>query len=130
MSKESIMNRVLVVWQSPKTGIQHIIGELWRTNDSQFAFGYRLENLPNAERDKFCLPLEFPKRKGIEDPYISQWLFATFSQRIPSPKRPDYDKIMESWNIKQEERHDPLAILIKSGGKLITDNLGIIKYRS
>ena len=61
-------------------------------------------------------------------PYRSRYLFPTFAQRIPSPKRPDYQVILESWGV--EHNDDLLEILALSGGIQATDRLELADYRA
>jgi hypothetical protein len=61
-------------------------------------------------------------------PYRSAYLFPTFAQRIPSPKRPDYQAILESWGVEHSD--DPLEILALSGGIQATDRLELAEYRA
>jgi hypothetical protein len=104
-----------------------VIGELWRESDSRFAFAYS-EDLPLALDRGFTLLPEFPANATREAPYLSGYLFPTFAQRIPSPRRPDYRRILDSWGVERED--DVLGILSLSGGIQLTDRLELAEYRS
>lgn len=82
-----------MLWGEPEGGRRLAIGELWR--DAQgFAFGYGHE-IDLATGKGFRLLAEFPVRRELASPYRSPYLFATFAQRIPSPRRPDFEQILE-----------------------------------
>jgi hypothetical protein len=118
-----MLSRLFVLWRDLQTGTRHTIGELRRS--AGYEFTYRLDDVTRAQAVGFELLTEFPKLSG--DPYRSGYLFATFAQRIPSPKRPDYCSIMQSWGI--EDRDDSLLVLARSGGIQITDRLELAEYR-
>jgi hypothetical protein len=120
--------RLLVVWSEAERGTRHVVGELSRREDGRFAFGYDLELLPEAEAAGFRLFAEFPLRRGTQDPYQASYLFATFAQRIPSPRRPDFQRMMTTWRVDQPD--DQMAILAASGGIQLTDHIELAEYRS
>jgi len=118
--------RLFVLWRAPDDGTRIPIGELWHES-GRFAFGY-VEDLQLAFDRGFRLLTEFPERRTCDDPYRSPYLFPTFAERIPSPKRPDYQAILESWGV--EDGDDPLEILARSGGIQATDRLELAEYRA
>lgn len=122
----SAPERVLVLWGEPEHGTRRVIGELWR-DPQGFAFGYGHE-LDLAIQKGFRLLPEFPLFRGLEAPYRSPYLFGTFAQRIPSPKRADYQRILESWGVQAGDSQ--LEILARSGGVQLTDRIELAEHRS
>jgi hypothetical protein len=103
-----------------------VIGELWRdARGFGFAYGHELDL---AIEKGFRLLPEFPVRRECDSPYRSGYLFATFAQRIPSPKRPDFERILESWGVKADDSQ--LEILARSGGVQMTDRIELAEYRA
>jgi hypothetical protein len=120
------INRLWVVWGEPDEGTRRVIGELWR-DASGFAFAYGHE-IAIAKAKGFRLLPEFPQERDTSAPYRSRYLFATFAQRIPSPKRRDFDRIMESWGVSRKD--NPLEVLARSGGIQMTDRIELLEPRS
>ncbi len=118
----SRFDHLIVLWQAPDDGTRCVIGDLRRSQDGGFSFAYR-EDLADAEARGFAELTEFPERRR----YQSSYLFATFAQRIPSPRRPDFREIIESWGI--EDADDRLEILARSGGIQMTDRLELAESR-
>jgi hypothetical protein len=118
---------MFVLWRAPDDGTRFVIGELWRESDARFAFAYS-DELPRAMERGFSLLPEFPANADRDGPYRSGYLFPTFAQRIPSPQRPDFRRILDSWGI--ESADDQLAVLSASGGIQATDRLELAEYRS
>jgi hypothetical protein len=123
---ESFSARLFVLWSEPAYGTRHVVGHLWREL-GDFAFGYVPEVDAALKRGFELLP-EFPKKRLLSEPYLSPYLFSTFAQRIPSPSRPDYERILQSWGVERSD--DPLEILRLSGGIQVTDRLELAEYRS
>ena len=113
------------MWGEPEGGRRLTIGELWQ-DDQGFAFGYGHE-IDRATEKGFRLLPEFPVRRELDSPYRSAYLFATFAQRIPSPRRPDFEQILESWGVHAGD--SPLEILARSGGVQMTDRIELAEYR-
>jgi hypothetical protein len=120
------LDRLFVLWSEPTDGTRHVIGQLWREH-GQFAFGY-VPEVDAAMRRGFELLPEFPDKRPLFKPYRSPYLFSTFAQRIPSPSRPDYARILRSWGVQLGD--DPLEVLRLSGGVQVTDRLELAEYRS
>lgn len=66
--------------------------------------------------------VEFPDLDRVE-PYSATYLFPTFSKRIPSKRRPDFQRMMEDWNVKDPD--DPFEILAANKGKMMTDHITV-----
>jgi len=120
------IDRLWVVWGEPDDGARRIVGELWR-DPSGYAFAYGHE-LAKAKQKGFRLLAEFPDERTINAPFRASCLFATFAQRIPSPKRRDFDRIMESWGVVRTD--NALEVLARSGGIQMTDRIELLEARS
>lgn len=81
-----------------------------------------------AKQKGFRLLAEFPDERTINAPFRASYLFATFAQRIPSPKRRDFDRIMESWGVVRTD--NALEVLARSGGIQMTDRIELLEARS
>jgi hypothetical protein len=120
-------DRLYVLWSAPDDGTRFPIGELRRTSDG-YAFGYGFE-LEQATLRGFVLPPAFEDARPIAAPYTSAKLFPTFSERVPSPRRPDYQAIFASWGVPPAVT-DPFDVLAYSGGVRLTDRLELAEYRA
>jgi hypothetical protein len=121
--------RLFVLWNDPVEGARYVVGELWR-DFGLFFFAYSDDvSLGRARRAGFHLLPEFPEQQRTKArPYSSPYLFSTFAQRIPSPKRPDRNEMMASWGVEHPD--DQLEVLARSGGVQMTDNVELAEYRS
>lgn len=128
MGVKEQVDRLWVLWGEPESRRRHVVGELWREPARGYAFAYLPEaQLASAKVAGFPLFAEFPEERGASAPYRSPYLFATFAQRVPSPKRPDFKAMLEAWGIPGED--DPMVILARSGGVLLTDRIEVAEYR-
>ena len=114
-----------MIWGEPEDGTRRVIGELWR-DTAGFAFGYG-HDLAKARAKGFRLLAEFPDERGLTAPYRSTYLFATFAQRVPSPKRSDFHRVMQSWGVADSD--NPLEVLARSGGIQMTDRVELAEHR-
>lgn len=121
-------DRLFVLWTKPEEQRRAVIGELWRdATGYNFAYIDDALTLVGLRRGGFRMMAEFPEYRTRHNPYRAAHLFPTFAQRIPSPKRPDYQGMMASWGV---ERHgDPLDVLAHSGGILATDGIELAEWR-
>src|SRR5262245_60375287 len=109
------------MWRDEENS-RHKIGQLWREGGG-FRFVYEAM-LPTTFK-----PLaEFPEHRDETRPYESNYLFATFAERIPSPKRHDAQSILESWGVEHPDDH--LEILARSGGIQVTDWIELSEWRA
>jgi hypothetical protein len=115
-----------VMWGEPEEGRPRRIGKLWKDAEG-YAFAY-VPEVRVAQAEGFRLLPEFPEPRADQAPYRSRYLFATFAQRVPSPKRTDFDAIMASWRIADVD--DPLEILAASGGVQMTDRIELAEHRT
>lgn len=122
--------RLFVLWTKPETQRRAVIGELWRDASGIYNFAYIDDWLTmlSLRRGGFRMMAEFPDWRTRANPYQATQLFSTFAQRIPSPKRPDYQGMMASWGVKLPD--DPLDVLSHSGGILTTDRIELAEWRS
>ncbi|MEL6760942.1 MAG: HIRAN domain-containing protein [Myxococcota bacterium] len=112
-----------VMWREPKSNRRHVIGQLGRDSEG-FSFAYSRTGVEEAAPRGFYPLPEFP---GIDQAYTARHLFSTFAQRVPSPRRPDFKQLIESWLVSNPD--DPLEILANSGGLLATDQLELAAVR-
>jgi hypothetical protein len=108
-----------LVWREPHSRAQYKIGEL-----SFDGFLYRFkyssaEGLSLAEAHGFIAPAALPSFPDTEKSYESPELFSTFAHRLPDPKRPDYAKVLEAYDLSP--RSHPFEILRETRGRLATD---------
>jgi hypothetical protein len=109
------------MWRGPDEQRRRV-GQLWRT-ESGFAFAYERE-LP-ADFHRLA---EFPEPRHADAPYTSRYLFSTFADRIPSPRRPDFEQLLASWGVTSAD--DQLEVLARSGGLLVTDWIELSEWRA
>jgi hypothetical protein len=117
--------RLWVLWGEPIEGRRRCIGELWRDAEG-YAFSY-VDEVQAARAEGFRMLPEFPELNDVEAPYRARYLFPTFAQRIPSPKRRDFDAIMASWGVAHAD--NPLEVLAASGGVQMTDRIELSEHR-
>lgn len=103
---------LLVTWRDG-AGFRRQIGRLWRGR-AGYHFEYERSVLPQGFR---LLPA-FPERG---DRYFSEDLFPMFAERVPHPRRPDFQRMMAEWEV--EDPGDLMEVLARSGGRLATDRV-------
>ena len=106
---------VYLVWTDVKTGKKYKVAELYKEND-RFYFKYILENVKQAQKTGFRLLIAFSK---INATYENPHLFAVFGARLPDKRRPEIDKILKKYDMKE---YDEFELLKRSGAKLPTDH--------
>lgn len=111
MSKDS----VYLYWNNKETNHNYKIAELYKLNNKYY-FKYILENVKIALQEGFKLLIPFP---NVNATYESQNLFPSFASRLPDKRRPEINKILDTYNLKN---YDEFELLKKSGAKLPTDN--------
>jgi hypothetical protein len=102
-----------------------VVGHL-RRKEGTFSFRYD-PGVAAALAAGFAPLPEFTALQGGEGACLSPYLFATFSQRIPHPQRPDFAVLMAAWGIEHPD--DQFEILARSGGIQMTDRLELAEYR-
>lgn len=110
-------NLLYLIWKNPNTRRNYIVGSLEK-NDNGFIFEYIKEY--ELAVDSGWSKLEaFPQVQ----PYYSENLFATFSGRLPDPKRRNIDEVLKKYGL---EEYDGFELLRRSGGKLPIDTYEFI----
>jgi hypothetical protein len=109
------MTSLYVFWQHPVSRSWLPVGILQRTKTG-FEFGYT----KGAEQTSEFIP--FGRMSDLHKRYKSNDLFPFFSNRLMSPKRPEFDQFI-NWIAAEQEADDPLVLLSRFGGKRATDPL-------
>ena len=117
----SNVKRLEVLWKDEYDRRQ-LIGQLDRIDD-----GFEFRYLDGAKNFAFRGLPEFPLVKE-EKVFKRERLFATFSSRLPSPVRPDFEQMLKSWGVINKD--DQLEILAKSGGFSATDSMEFYEFRN
>lgn len=111
--------RLLVTRQDPVGRTYHEVGILTQEEGGGYAFDY----VPRAQRPAGFAPLPgLPDDQGTSR---SETLFAAFSQRLMSPRRPDYAESMEALGLADVVA--PIEILARSGGRRAGDLLELVE---
>lgn len=111
-----------VLWIDEDRRERFIIGTLRRDDEAGFEFAYR--DLGDARDHGFTLLPEFP----VDDRrYSSTELFATFAERLPDARRPDYARFLSMLGLVAPA--DDFEILARSGGMLATDRVELAEER-
>ena len=108
-----------LVWKNNKENKKYIVAKLYK-KDEKYYFEYISENLIEAKANGFNLLIPFPSEDKV---YTNSRLFATFSSRLPDKRRPDIDKILKTYQMKN---YNEFELLKRSGAKLPTDNFEFI----
>lgn len=112
--------KLLLIWKQPISRRRYKIGILTCNNDD-YTFNYS-DEIDDAIREGFIC---FPGFEDIKKTYTSKLLFPNIASRLPNKKRPDYNEILKSYNLK--ENATDLEILIATKGKLVTDNYEFVR---
>jgi len=122
------IDHLLVIWGAPSDGGRHAIGHLTREpSGAPYRFWYE-RDLSAAIARGFTLFPSFPEHRKEEHPFEARYLFATFTDRIPSPHRSDGARMLESWGVERTD--DQFEMLAKSGGLRATDRIEVAEYRA
>lgn len=114
------MNTLFLAWQDPEKRCWIPIGRL-TYNGVRYQFIY-IQGVREAQQKcNFQLLESFPR---LDKVYESNDLFPLFSNRVLSRSRPDYQDYIQWLNISRDE-DDPIALLVRSGGRRTTDKLEI-----
>lgn len=117
------MSAVFLAWRDPNTRGWFPIGRLG-FEGQLFEFIYT-KGMLAAQASVAFKPLpSFP------DPYaryLSTELFPLFSNRLPSPSRPEFLSFIE-WIGAPESPNDPIAMLGLSGGRRVTDTFEMFPH--
>ncbi len=106
---------LIVAWQHPETRLIAPVGLLEHGDD----LGYRFRYLQRAAAVEGFLPfLSFP---DWERTYTSRHLFPLFSQRIMSPRRPDFGEFLRQLHLSEDAT--PWLQLARSEGRRTGDTV-------
>ena len=108
-----------VMWQSPLSGKNYIIGRLTRADG--FLFEYT-DDFEIAKSDGWSLLQAFPEAKT----YYSKELFPFFARRLPDKKRRNITQVLNKYGLNS---YDGYELLKKSGGKLPIDSYSFVTPR-
>ena len=111
---------VYLIWTNTETGKKYKVAELYKENE-KFYFKYILENVKKAEEDGFELLVAFP---SLNATYENSQLFVAFSSRLPDKRRPEIDKILKEYGMKE---YDEFELLKRSGAKLPIDSYEFVR---
>ena len=114
------MTTLFLAWQDAISRSWFPIGRL-RFDGEKYQFVYTHGAKKATEHCGFQPLLSFPDLNKV---YTSIELFPLFSNRLMRPSRPEYKHFIQWLNIPQHE-DDPIAILARSGGRKVTDNLEV-----
>lgn len=106
----------IVVWQHPQTRTFARVGRL-EVHGESYRFRY---DEAAADVDGFEPFLAFPE---LDRTYEAAKLFPFFSNRVLSPRRPDYPVYLERLGL---DTSDPVEILARSGGGRATDTVHLV----
>lgn len=114
------MKKLFLAWQDPHSRRWFPVGRLTLNNGS-YQFVYTCGAREAQEKCNFQPISMFPR---LDRPYESEELFPLFANRVPSRSRLDYGQYVEWLNLPEHES-DPLAILLRSGGRRATDTFEV-----
>jgi len=121
-----MITHLFVLWRDRQDRTRHVIGHLWREG-GEFRFAYQ-DDLTQAMSLGFRALPQFLELRTKSEPYTSRYLFSTFLQRLPRPDRSDYAKAMADLGVKAGD--DPLEVLARGGGALMTDAIELAEFRA
>jgi hypothetical protein len=112
-----VTNRFLVTWRHRATQRTHPVGQLIAELE-EYTFSY----LPHVERIAGFRPfVNFPDSTRE---YRSSRLFPFFSQRVMSPRRPDYQFYVAALGLSVDA--SPLEVLGRAGGQRKGDTVQVV----
>ena len=114
------MKTLFLAWRDPRSRAWFPVGRLTYDGDT-YQFVYT-KGAQEAQQQAGFQPLRtFPK---MDEVYRSDSLFPLFSNRLLSHSRPDYEEFVRWLNVPRSE-DDPIALLARSGGRRVTDELEV-----
>lgn len=109
----------LVLRQDPETRAYLRMGRLWHGQNHLYTFQYDRR----ITDDVSVPPLPgFPDR---EHTYVSETLFATFSNRVMTPRRDTYQQYLRLLGLDSESP-DPFEVLARTWGTRATDRIQLL----
>jgi len=116
---EQRTRRLFVVWQNPETRQFVHVAHLDVQADGQYVFEYEPDAGQVPGFDGFAA---FP---DLHHRYRSDQLFPFFTNRVLSPRRPEYESYLDALDITDDEQA-PVELLARSGGTRATDTVHIV----
>lgn len=117
------MKTLFLAWQNPVSDAWFPIGRLF-FDGKRYQFVYTQGVIAAQQECGFQLLPSFP---DLDKVYESPELFPLFANRLLRRSRPDYTDFMQWLNLPIDE-DNPIAILARSGGQRVTDNLAVFPY--
>ena len=114
------MKSLFLAWQDPHSRGWYPVGRL-TFDGTTYRFMYTQGARQAQQKGGFQPLSSFPI---LDEVYDSHELFPLFSNRVPSPSRPDYKEYVEWLNVPVDA-DDPVALLARSGGQRATDSLEV-----
>lgn len=112
--------RLYVVWQNPQTRRFARVGHLdVRLDEAEYIFSYEADA---DEVEGFAGFAAFP---DLGHRYRSDELFPFFTNRVLSPRRPEYDDYLDALGLGDADP-SPVEILARSGGGRATDTVHVV----
>ena len=108
----------LVLRQDPDTREYAVVGRLYREDD-QYVFRYA----PRVSADPTAAPL--PGFPDLRQTYRSPALFATFSNRVMTPRRDSYQDYLGLLGLEGGEP-EPFEVLARTWGTRTTDRIQVL----
>lgn len=115
---DSALSGFLVLRQNPETREYVRVGTLRRTGDR-----YIFEYTERARRDPDFTPL--PGFPDTSRTYSSTELFATFANRVMTPRRDSYRRYLQMIGV-DEALPDPFEVLARTWGSRATDRIQLL----
>jgi hypothetical protein len=113
--------RLAVTWRHPVTGYSQPVGLLDETDG-----GYRFAYIEHArDVDGFRPFIGFPE---LDREYRSSTLFPLFAQRVMDPRRPDYERYVNTLDLPADAT--PVELLARSEGRRMGDTIQVMREPS
>jgi hypothetical protein len=115
---------LFVAWQHQESRRYYPVGRLVAgaiQGQPRYEFAYVL-GANEAAKFGWQPFMSFPELQRV---YLSDDLFPLFSNRLMSPRRPDYPEYVS--NLGLTPNADPIAVLARSGGRRVTDALEVFE---
>lgn len=112
------MKTVFVIWKDPDTTMWHPVAKLKRESAGKYYFNYTA----GARHRNFSA---FPRMSNLSETYVSNELFSFFKNRLVSPNRPEFARLLD-WSNMSQSSYDELDILGIYGGERKTDSYRIV----
>lgn len=111
-------DRFLVLWQDPDSRRYHRVGSLER---DEVGYSFRYEPTARALTG-FAGFAEFP---AWNEGYRNETLFATFANRVMTPRRESYERYVESLDVAGPHP-EPFEVLARTLGTRATDHVQLL----